>query len=130
MRTVRIRSFFFQGALHVATRLYRLRCAGTPWCLILTPDYRECIRAIVKDLQAKPEGPPSFWTWDFLRGHACIFDIAETTVLGAPDDTVQAPALLLKKLVDLPPNSVFFFIVPKNELIEDMGVIQGIANAS
>jgi hypothetical protein len=20
----------------------RLRCAGTPWCLILTPDYREC----------------------------------------------------------------------------------------
>ena len=26
----------------------RLRCAGTPWCLILTPDYRECMRSLCK----------------------------------------------------------------------------------
>src|SRR5262245_12974634 len=93
---------------------YRLRCAGTPWCLVLSPDYRECIRGIVKDLQARPE-PPSFWTWNFLVGHECISDTRDTIQLGSPDDTVQAPALFLKKLVDLPANSVVFMIVPKQD---------------
>jgi len=30
--------------------LHRLRCAGTPWCLILTPDYRECMRSLCRML--------------------------------------------------------------------------------
>jgi SpoVK/Ycf46/Vps4 family AAA+-type ATPase len=51
-----------------------------------------------------------------------------TSFLGSPDDTVQAPALLLKKALELPANSVLFFIVPKNEMVEDAAVIQGLAN--
>jgi len=35
---------------------------------------------------------------------------------------------LLKKALELPANSVLFFIVPKNEMVEDAAVIQGLAN--
>src|SRR5688572_1632744 len=106
---------------------HRLRCAGTPWCLILTPDYRECLRSLCKVL-ADQEDPPSLWAWDCLQGHRCLSAAADTGFLGSPDDTVQAPALLLKKALELPPNSVLFFIVPKNDMVEDSAVIQGIAN--
>ena len=106
---------------------HRLRCAGTPWCLILTPDYRECQRSLCKML-AEQDDPPSLWAWDCLQGHRCLSDTAQTSYLGSPDDTVQAPALLLKKAMELPANSVLFFIVPKNEMVEDAAVIQGIAN--
>jgi hypothetical protein len=34
---------------------------------------------------------------------------------------------LLKKALELPANSVLFFIVPKNEMVEDAAVIQGLA---
>ena len=104
-----------------------LRCAGTPWCLILTPDYRECMRSLCKVL-AEQDDPPSFWGWDCLQGHRCLSEASLTSLLGSPDDTVQAPALLLKKALDLPANSVLFFIVPKNDMVEDAAVIQGIAN--
>jgi hypothetical protein len=50
---------------------YRLRCAGTPWCLILTPDYRECLRSLCKTL-AEKDNPPNFWAWDCLQGHRCL----------------------------------------------------------
>lgn len=106
---------------------FRLRCAGTPWCLLLTPDYREAIRSIAKHLAAKPK-PPSIWTWDFLMGHQCVSNVADTEILGGPDDTVNAPALLLKSALKLPANSVLFFIVPKQDMVDDLGVIQGIAN--
>ena len=42
--------------------------------------------------------------------------------------TLQAPALLLKKILELPANSVAFFVVPKNDMVEDAAVIQGLAN--
>ena len=106
---------------------YRLRCAGTPWCLILTPDYREAQRSISKML-AEQDDPPSLWAWDCLQGHRCLSDTAQTSYLGSPDDTIQAPALLLKKALELPANGVLFFIVPKNEMVEDAAVIQGLAN--
>ena len=109
------------------TDFYRLRCAGTPWCLILTPDYRECQRSLCK-LLAEQDDPPSLWVWDCLQGHRCLSDAAQTSYLGSPDDTVQAPALLLKKALELPANNVLFFIVPKNEVVEDAVVIQGLAN--
>ncbi len=105
----------------------RLRMAGTPWCLILTPDYRECQRSLSKML-AEQDEPPSLWAWDCLQGHRCLSDTAQTNYLGSPDDTVQAPALLLKKALELPANSVLFFTVPKSDMIEDAAVIQGIAN--
>ena len=105
----------------------RLRCAGTPWCLILTPDYRECQRALCKML-VHGDDPPSLWAWDCLQGHRCLSELSLTSILGSPDDTVQAPALLLKKALDLPENSVLFFIVPKQEMVEDAAVIQGLAN--
>ena len=98
-----------------------------PWCLILTPDYRECQRSLSKML-AEQDEPPSLWAWDCLQGHRCLSDTAQTSYLGSPDDTVQAPALLLKKALELPANSVLFFIVPKNDMVEDAAVIQGIAN--
>lgn len=104
---------------------YRLRCAGTPWCLVLTPDYREAMRCLSK---SQEDEPPTIWAWDCLQGHRCLSNPAETMLLGSSDDTIQAPALLLKKALDLPPNSVLFLIVPKNDLIEDTAVIQGIAN--
>jgi len=106
---------------------YRLRCAGTPWCLLRTPDYRECQRALCKTL-AGMDDPPALWTWDCLQGHRCLSEASLTSTLGSPDDTVQAPALLLKKALELPSNSVLFFIVPKNDMVEDATVIQGIAN--
>jgi len=109
------------------TDFHRLRCAGTPWCLILTPDYRECQRSLCKML-AEQDDPPSLWSWDCLQGHRCLSDPAQTGYLGSPDDTVQAPALLLKKAMELPGNSVLFFIVPKNDMVEDAAVIQGLAN--
>lgn len=105
----------------------RLRCAGTPWCLILTPDYRECMRALCKMLAEQKE-PPSLWAWDCLQGHRCLSEASLTSILGSPDDTVQAPALLLKKALELPDNSVLYIIVPKNDVVEDAPVIQGIAN--
>src|SRR5262245_49589606 len=106
---------------------YRLRCAGTPWCLILTPDYRECLRSLSKMLADK-DNPPSLWVWDCLQGHRCLSEPSQTGYLGSPDETIQAPALLLKKALDLPDNTVLFFIVPKNEMVEDAAVIQGMAN--
>jgi hypothetical protein len=106
---------------------YRLRCAGTPWCLILTPDYRECLRSLCKML-AETDDPPNLWAWDCLQGHRCLSEVSLTSFLGSPDDTVQAPALLLKKAMELPANSVLFFIVPKNDMVEDAAVIQGLAN--
>jgi hypothetical protein len=57
---------------------------------------------------AEQDDPPSLWAWDCLQGHRCLSDTAQTSYLGSPDDTVQAPALLLKKAMDLPPNSVLF----------------------
>jgi hypothetical protein len=105
----------------------RLRCAGTPWCLIHTPDYRECQRSLCKMLMDQ-EDPPALWSWDCLQGHRCQSEASLTSILGSPDDTVQAPALLLKKALELPNNSVLFFIVPKNDMIEDAAVIQGLAN--
>jgi hypothetical protein len=106
---------------------HRLRCAGTPWCLILTPDYRECLRSLCRML-AEQDDPPSLWAWDCLQGHRCLSEASLTGFLGSPDDTVQAPALLLKKALELPANSVLFFVVPKNEMVEDAAVIQGLAN--
>jgi hypothetical protein len=106
---------------------HRLRCAATPWCLILTPDYRECQRSLCKMLTEQDE-PPSLWAWDCLQGHRCLSEAAQTGFLGSPDDTVQAPALLLKKALELSANSVLFFIVPKNDMVEDAAVIQGLAN--
>lgn len=105
----------------------RLRYAGTPWCLIHTPDYRECQRSLCRML-AEQDAPPSLWAWDCLQGHRCVSEASLTSILGSPDDTVQAPALLLKKAMDLPANSVLFLIVPKNEMVEDAAVIQGLAN--
>src|SRR5262245_5905759 len=35
----------------------RLRCAGTPWCLVLTPDYRECQRSLCKMLLDQEDAP-------------------------------------------------------------------------
>ncbi len=90
----------------------RLRYAGTPWCLILTPDYRERLRSLCK-LQAEQDDPPALWAWDCLQGHRCLSEASLTSILGSPDDTVQAPALLLKKALELPANSVLSFIVPK-----------------
>lgn len=106
---------------------HRLRCAGTPWCLILTPDYRECLRSLCRTV-AEQDEPPALWTWDCLQGHRCLSEASLTGYLGSPDDTVQAPALLLKKALELPVNSVLFFVVPKNDMIEDAAVIQGMAN--
>jgi SpoVK/Ycf46/Vps4 family AAA+-type ATPase len=106
---------------------HRLRCAGTPWCLILTPDYRECMRCLCRML-AEQDDPPSLWAWDCLQGHRCLSEASLTGFLGSPDDPVQAPALLLKKALELPANSVLFFIVPKNDMVEDAAVIQGLAN--
>ncbi|MCI0742181.1 MAG: AAA family ATPase [Gemmataceae bacterium] len=106
---------------------YGLRCAGTPWCLILTPDYRECQRSLCKTL-SEQDKPPSLWAWDCIQGHRCLSETNMTGYLGSPDDTVQAPALLLKKALELPANSVLFFIVPKNDMIEETAVIQGLAN--
>jgi hypothetical protein len=79
---------------------------------------------------AAQDDPPSLWVWDCLQGHRCLSDTAQTSYLGSPDDTVQAPALLLKKALELPANSVLFFIVPKNEMVEDAAVIQGQERAS
>jgi SpoVK/Ycf46/Vps4 family AAA+-type ATPase len=77
---------------------------------------------------AEQDDPPSVWAWDCLQGHRCLSEASLTGFLGSPDDTVQAPALLLKKALELPANSVLFFIVPKNEIVEDGAVIQGLAN--
>ena len=107
----------------------RLRCAGTPWCLILSPDYRECMRSLCK-MCTDQDDPPSLWVWDCLQGHRCLSEASLTSILGSPDDTVQAPALLLKKALDLPANSVLFFIVPKNEMVEDAAVIQGLPTSA
>jgi len=85
------------------------------------------MRSLCKVL-AEQDEPPSLWVWDCLQGHRCLSETAQTGFLGSPDDTVQAPALLLKKALELPPNSVLFFIVPKNDMVEDAAVIQGIAN--
>jgi hypothetical protein len=65
-----------------------------------------------------------------LKGTRSILseDSSQSSYLGNPDDTVQALALLLKKALELPANSVLFFIVPKNEMVEDAAVIQGLAN--
>lgn len=69
---------------------YRLRCAGTPWCLILTLDYRECLRALCKML-TETDDPPSLWAWDCLQGHRCLSETSSTGFLGSPNDTIQAP---------------------------------------
>src|SRR6266496_1354602 len=71
----------------------RLRYAGTPWCLILTPDYRERLRSLCK-LQAEQDDPPALWAWDCLQGHRCLSEASLTSILGSPDDTVQAPPRL------------------------------------
>ena len=66
----------------------RLRCAGTPWCLILTPDYRECMRSLCK-MQAEQEEPPSLWAWDCLQGHRCLSEASLTSILGSPDERIR-----------------------------------------
>jgi len=66
----------------------RLRCAGTPWCLIHTPDYREYQRALCKMLMDQ-EDSPSLWAWDCLQGHRCQSEASMTSILGtrcAPRD--------------------------------------------
>jgi len=104
---------------------FRLRCAGTPWCLVLTPDYREAMRSLSR---VEEDTPPSLWAWDCLQGHKCLSNVADTILLGSGEDTIQAPALLLKKALELPANSILFVVIPKNDMIEDAAVIQGIAS--
>lgn len=104
---------------------FRLRCAGTPWCLVLTPDFREAMRSLSR---VEEDNPPSLWAWDCLQGHRCLSNVADTILLGSGDETIQAPALMLKKALELPANSVLFFIIPTADMLQDAPIIQGIAN--
>ena len=105
-----------------------IRRVATPWFLVNTPDYRAAI-ATMSAVRVKKEPEPPLVCWDFARGHYALNEPGRDAVKKIGEvETVAAPALAITGALSMPRNSVFFVVVPKQDILEDAAVTQAIAN--
>lgn len=107
-----------------------MRRVSTPIVGVTSTDYRATIAAMCQVRMADEASPPPCVGWDLVRGHYPLnLEGKEACeLLGAPDETEQAPAMLLKRAVALPGNAMLFMVVPDPEMCKQGSFCQAIAN--
>lgn len=114
-----------------------IRKKSTPFCYVVSTDYRATIKALsevrVKMPNGNDEPTPGCVTWDIMRGHRPYNDAGRVVLATFGDDSTEgAPASFLNKAISgdpaVPPGTMLFLIVPSPEIMMDPNVAQAIAN--
>lgn len=113
----------------LAERFRHFRRVSTPLVAVTTADPRSTIKSLGKVRLNGSDAEPPIVAWDVVRGHRGVNEsgIQAASTLGAPEDTVQAPALLLERALQLPAETIAF-LINAHRLLDDVAVEQAIWN--
>lgn len=119
-----------------------LLMAGTGRCAIRTPDYRRTIETLLTDMRDYTAGgrkreepqPATATTWNCASGLITPWETAKGEELCRKAEDISTddndPAAVIKNAINvLQADTIFFFIVPNDEILLNPFIAQAIANA-